>query len=182
VPASARTKTRPTSEHVTTHRPGFDPPRLGGWMSLSRFAQTSDVRWDAKGTARSVPTRSPADERHPLLQTQSCYRRLTFRARSAQTPSGLGRGAAIAPGRRPSCSESSPQRAWTDILRQVVALHEGIAHPFARLLRDALVKEHPDSRRARPTRPDSRKNLGKPIKDASGRLLQSTFQRRAPGR
>jgi hypothetical protein len=58
-------------------------------------------------------------------------------------------------------------------------LAKGIAHPFARHVRGFLVKESLGSRLARSVRLNTRRHRGAPPIDASGRRLQSTFQRRA---
>ena len=66
------------------------------------------------------------------------------------------------------------------MLHQVEALGEGIAHPFAWHVPGLSRQRSLGSRRARSIHPGTRRHRGTSPEDASGRLLQSTFQRRTP--
>jgi hypothetical protein len=99
---------RPEQSMFPRPKPRSDPPRLNGWMSLSRIAQTSDALMSPARHRQSIPTRPPADERRrllrerrpaeaPLLDLPSQGRAGTIRVRD---------GTANAPGRLPSCSVS----------------------------------------------------------------------------
>jgi len=92
-----------------------DPPRLHGWVSLARFAQTSDVFLSPHRHRRFGS--NPIVSRRAASAAQTTNnRRLTDRARGSRIPSGLGRGTAMTPRRLPSCSEflEDPR---TDMLR-----------------------------------------------------------------
>jgi hypothetical protein len=112
VPASARAKSMSRSGVRCRTEPRADPPRLGGWMSLARIAQTSDASMSPNRHRRIVskPIASlrttPAAA--PKRRQREC-RCLTSRARNALAPSGLGRDAANVPRRLPSYQESSAE-------------------------------------------------------------------------
>jgi hypothetical protein len=90
--------------------PGADPPRLGGWMSLSRIAHASDVSMSPSRHRRIVSKPIASLRATPCCCASTGQRErrcLTFWVRNALAPSGLGRGAAFVPRRLPSCQESS---------------------------------------------------------------------------
>lgn len=104
---------------------------------------------------------------------------LTLHARSAPTPSRLGSGGGTP--RSAFRRTKSPRRLpRTDTLRQILGAWRRYRTPFHGIPTATPRQGRHGHLLARSIYPNARWHWTTPSTDASGRLLQSTFQRRAP--
>lgn len=158
-----------------------DPPHPAGWRSLDRRSPFSDVRCRRSGTVERIHTAhrlacgiqppAHADDRVPGIHPRDQDRASVTRVRGERCRD---------PERLPSCPGSADFHRGSTLPSKVV--HARIEASRTRspgLLRDASSKAASAHTRLDRPPPDLATERRAP-RDASDRLLQPTFQRRAP--